>query len=389
MKVVLVSLSNGLGDPRPFRLAQILASAGHDVKQIGYASKEVAPKIRNWEYLEISPSAAKVSRLEFYIGRLIMVFGPSKFAAKIWLKRLLPVELRAKLEKHPADCYVAMDYALLPLLSEFSDRHQAKLCYEAREYYQGQNNSNVLWMKFMPRVVRRIEGTFIQKCSIITTVSKGISELLFQDYGLLKHPEVVFGFQDEEFQTSNVRSRSWRLLFHGNISSDREVDRFIKYFDFEEAKSTLTVRGNGSLKYINVLQELISRKNYLEVVRYNKAVPRSELIKASTSYDFGLIPWRNSHPQKRYSMPNKFFEYLTAGLPIICTDDSEISDLVKEYEIGLVFTYQQIELLVSKLRELNDSDYELMKENVSKFVADFGFAEQSKKLLEIYSKLSH
>ncbi len=358
------------------------------MKQIGYPSKEVSAEIPNWEYVEISRQMATTSRLNLYLGRLIMLFGPSKVAAKIWLKRIVPVELRAKLEIHTAECYIAMDYALLPMLSEFSDRNQGKLCYEAREYYQGQNNSSVLWMRFMPRIVRKIEGTFIKKCFIITTVSKGISELLFQDYGLIKLPEVIYGFQDEEFQTSTIRSSSWRFLFHGNISRDREVDRFVKYFDFMKTNSTLTIRGDGEIRYIDALQRFISKKNYRKIVRVKKSVPRSELIEVSTNYDFGLIPWRNSHPQKRYSMPNKFFEYLTAGLPIICTDQSEISDLVKKHEIGLVFTYEKIDLLVSELRDLNNSEYELMKVNVSNFVKTFGFERQSNKILELYSNLS-
>ena len=388
MKVVLVSLSDGIDDPRPFRTAQVLADAGHTVTQVGYTSNVLVPGIRNWEYIGVDPKPVFSSIFRLLLGRLVILIGPSGYAAEVWLKRLLPKHLKSTLESYSADCYIAMDYSLLPMLAELSDRYKGRLCYEAREYYQGQNHSDFLWKISMPRVIRRIEGTYINKCSIITTVSKGISKLLFENYGLRDLPEVVYGFPKEEVRIRNKHSYSRKLVFHGNLSSDREVIRFIRAFDFEKAQTTFTIRGNGSKEYVKALRSLTSSRRYRNTVNVEKSVPYSDLIRVTAEYDFGLIPWQNMRPQKKFSMPNKLFEYLTAGLPIICTNGSEIADLVKEHNIGLVFSYDRIQLLVDGLRELDDSNYEIMKKNVSQFVQNFGFIKQSRKILDLYNNLS-
>ena len=86
-------------------------------------------------------------------------------------------------------------------------------------------------------------------------------------------------------------------------------------------------------------------------------------------------------------MPNKFFEYLVSGLPIISTADSEISEFVEENEIGLVFSYHNIEILERQLFELDPAKYYNMKLNVAKIVQDLGFKKQSEKIIKLYASL--
>jgi glycosyltransferase involved in cell wall biosynthesis len=316
-----------------------------------------------------------------------MLLGKRDTACSEWLMRSIPSELSEILKESDATVFIAMDYTLLPLLTEISRDKSGVVCYEAREYFQGQNHSSLIWRLFMPRIVRGIEGKYINGCTIVTTVSQGISNLLYENYQMKSYPEVIYGFPMEKITRNSNLITSIQIVFHGNLTKDREIDRFIKYFDFHSTNSELTIRGNGDGHYIKTIERYIQDRDLESKVHIEKAVSKSDLLRFTSQHDFGLIPWRNNFPQKKYSMPNKFFEYISAGLPVICTDDSEIAEIVKEHKMGIVFSYSEIEKLAEALKFLDQIEYDKLKSNVETFRTNLGFSHQENKLLSLYSVL--
>ena len=387
LNVAVVSLSDGIWDPRVLRLSTTLANAGFQVTQYGFPTNEPMPTLANWKYTEIKPNPVGISRKRLLRNRLAMFFGTKKVASSEWLLRILPKDLDSALENSEADIFVAMDYTLLPTLFNIAKRNGGIVCYEAREYYQGQNHKSRIWRMYMPRIVREIEGKHINDCAIVTTVSIGISDLLYRDYSMEVHPEVIYGFPEETMASIKLPKTPTNLVFHGNLSSDREIDRFIRFFDFEKSNVNLLIRGNGPEDYIVLLTEIIKSKGLNSRVKHEEAVSKIDLLEATSRNHFGLIPWQNHFPQKKYSMPNKFFEYLSAGLPVICTVGSELAEIVDTHKIGLVFNYSELDALESKLMLLHDDEYIKMQENVQKYLVENGFWLQRTKLISLSSKL--
>jgi glycosyltransferase involved in cell wall biosynthesis len=387
-KIALVSLSDGIWDPRPLRLSTTLAKAGYQVTQYGYPTNESMPALSNWAYVAINTSKVKMSRFRLYLNQLIILFGKRDNACSEWLKRSIPNELSESLKESDATVFIAMDYTLLPLLTEISKEKSGVVCYEAREYYQGQNHSSLIWRIFMPRIVRGIEGKYINRCAIVTTVSQGISNLLYEKYQMKSPPEIIYGFPEEQITSNSNSIIPIQIVFHGNLTKDREIHRFIKYFDFHFANSELIIRGNGETSYIKTIEKNIQDRGLESKVHLERAVSKLDLLQTTSLHNFGLIPWRNNFPQKQFSMPNKFFEYLSAGLPVICTDDSEIAQIVKKNKLGIVFVYSNIEKLAKTLKSLDQAEYDDLKSNVETFRNNMGFIHQENKLLSLYSVLN-
>jgi glycosyltransferase involved in cell wall biosynthesis len=386
-RIAVVSLSDGIWDPRVLRLSTTLANAGFQVSQYGFPTNELMPTVANWKYTEIKPDPIGISRKRLLLNRLVMIFGTKKAASSEWLLRILPKDLYAVLKNSNAEIFIAMDYTLLPSLFKITEFNGGNVCYEAREYYQGQNHKSRLWRMYMPKIVREIEGKHINDCAIVTTVSNGISDLLYREYSMKVRPEVIYGFPEETTASVNMPKGTTCLVFHGNLSADREIDRFIRFFDFEKSNVDLVIRGNGSQDYIDLLRGIISSKGLNLRVKHEVAVSKIDLLAATSKNHFGLIPWRNRFPQKKYSMPNKFFEYLSAGLPVICTSGSELAEIVETHKIGLVFNYSEIDTLEVKLKLLDDNEYGIMQGNVQKYLSENGYLHQRTKVVSLYSKL--
>ena len=66
--------------------------------------------------------------------------------------------------------------------------------------------------------------------------------------------------------------------------------------------------------------------------------PYQELMAFTQLADCGLAIDKPSSKNHQFALPNKVFDYLQAGTPIICMDLVEIKSLVQQYEIGLVIS---------------------------------------------------
>jgi glycosyltransferase involved in cell wall biosynthesis len=84
-------------------------------------------------------------------------------------------------------------------------------------------------------------------------------------------------------------------------------------------------------------QHLINRvKNEnLTNCKFYDPVPKLKLKKIFHDYDMGIMSLENIKEFHYGTSPNKFFDYISSGLPVICNYDGWIKDLIEEYNIGI------------------------------------------------------
>lgn len=61
-----------------------------------------------------------------------------------------------------------------------------------------------------------------------------------------------------------------------------------------------------------------------------------DMLRQLSRYDWGLCGHAGDHPQWQKAMPNKLFEYIAAGIPVISINAHEVSDLVTREGLGVV-----------------------------------------------------
>ena len=140
--------------------------------------------------------------------------------------------------------------------------------------------------------------------------------------------------------------------------------------------------GYGSLE--NLVQD--AGKEYKNIY-FHKAVSPDILLNYTSSADFGISTIEDSCLSYRYCLPNKMFEYIMAGLPIIVSNLPEMKRLVEDNKIGVVApqnTAQGLQIAIEKALELNKEE---LQENLQKVKEVYNWEEQEKVLLNIYKKL--
>ena len=130
-----------------------------------------------------------------------------------------------------------------------------------------------------------------------------------------------------------------------------------------------------------------SSKEY-ENIYFHPAVPPDELLDFTSSADFGILFYENNCLNHYYCSPNKMFEYLMAGIPVLVSNLYEMKNLVEQYQIGIVATSNSVKGFTKSIEESLNQDYLRIVENVEKSRKLFCWEEQEKVLLDVYKEFS-
>ncbi len=141
------------------------------------------------------------------------------------------------------------------------------------------------------------------------------------------------------------------LVYHGQISELRGVYDLVAAV--EPVKNiALVFMGMGSDVY--KLKEYITKNRMSDKIFFKEPVRPDMIISVISSADIGIQPYHYSM-NLYYEITIKLLECLMAGLACIGVNFPEISKVIKENEIGLVFESGNISQLESSIRNLVDN----------------------------------
>ncbi len=136
---------------------------------------------------------------------------------------------------------------------------------------------------------------------------------------------------------------------------------------------------------------LMSKEN--NFFNFKKGLLLDEATKEFSKYDFGAMIYlfdkddkgicMKEHNQMR--LPDKFFTYLEAGLPILVSEELQyVAKLVKEYEIGIVVSQRDLDNLTEVI---NSYDREKLKSNVKRAREELSMKRHIVRLINFYEQI--
>jgi glycosyltransferase involved in cell wall biosynthesis len=291
---------------------------------------------------------------------------------------------------HKYDLLVSND--LDTLLPNFlvSKLRKIPLVYDSHEYFTGvpeiQNRPFVKW------VWKRIEKLVFPQLKYILTVSDSIAMQYEKDYGIRpltvrncsQKARLIIPFSRDEL---NLNPDHLLLILQGTgINIDRGGEELVDALAITEEVSLLII---GSGDQINFLIDKVKKLGLTDRIKFITTLPWETLIRYTKSADAGLSLDKNSNLNYNFSLPNKLFDYLSAGIPVIASDLPEISKILTEYKCGIVISEvnkEEISNAIMKLRDNRELLSELKQNSViaSKSV---NWENESLKVEELYRSI--
>ena len=301
---------------------------------------------------------------------------------------LHPQYLSSAMEED-TDYIMCCDLPVLPTATYVSKIKNIPLIYDAHELYPEQ----AIFKEEKRKLYTQVETEFIKYPDLVITVNKSIAEEMAKRYHI-KEPEVILNALDASstFDLNKkydyfrdklpITSSQKIVLFQGGYSPNRNLHLFVESAKYIKNKDVvLVLMGFGD--YEKELQQIAKKDKTLdEKVFFFPAVDQSVLLEYSASADVGIIPYPHIDLNSYYCTPNKLFEFIQAGLPMIANDSPELNRFVKENCIGYskkIEDEKDIANMIDSYFEQN-IDY---KENMIKTREKISWSVEEKKFLEM------
>lgn len=186
---------------------------------------------------------------------------------------------------------------------------------------------------------RLIERKYIALCDSVICVGDAIADWYGAEYDI---PRPIVVRNTSALTTAPAPGTSYRRLFgipaddlifvyQGALYEGRQIEQFLRVFARLGPDRHLVLMGYGSLE--SRVRQVAER---VRNIHFLPAVPPDQVLNYSSSADVGLVGGENVCLSYYYSLPNKLFAYLAAGLPVIANDLPEISALIRQHRVGWV-----------------------------------------------------
>lgn len=310
-------------DPRIAKEVMTLTGAGYSVDLLCVRYRDSAHQ----------PPYFGAERHTINVGRVRR--GKLRFLRFYARAPLVAIRLKAAV-------YHAQDLYSLPAAWLAAAWNSATLIYETHEYFAGTPSlANRLLERSIWRIVER---AFIRRADAVITVCNSIADRLSLDYRVRK--PLVLRNLPLESTTLPTRSSSLRccygippdrtiVLYQGALMKGRGLPTILDVFEHNlDDRYHLAVIGDGPLG--PDLHRRADTDSLRARVTFCGRIPMQELPSYTASADIALCLIEDAGFSYLHSLPNKLFEYIAAGIPVVASDFPEIGTVVRDTQSGLL-----------------------------------------------------
>ena len=291
---------------------------------------------------------------------------------------------------HDYDLLVSND--LDTLLANFivSKLKKLPLVYDSHEYFTGvpeiQNRPFVKW------VWKSIEKSIFPRLKNVMTVSEPIASLYEKMYDV--RPLVVRNLSKSAIDITSysrleldIAPTDFLVVIQGTgINIDKGAEELIEAVNILSGV-TLLIVGSGDV--LPQLKQQVKNLNLEYKVKFIQKVPWEILMKYTKSADIGMCIEKDTNLNYRFSLPNKLFDYIAAGIPVVVSDLPETGKIISENNCGLIIGRVTPEDISNVLSELKNNPVLLseLRKNAVLASEKLNWESESEKVKEFYNKI--
>lgn len=315
MRICMVAFTDLNFDYRIYREATSLRRAGYQVVIV--ASSFNSAPLKGWDNFEVHPIPLDRS---LSLRRLYPLF---------W-RRAYPLLV----EIHP-DAYHAHDLDSLWPAVRAARRLDRPIVYDSHEFWTEQ--SSLVSRPLMRSCWSLLEKRLIRQVDRVITVSGSIAQSLKERYGLdevvVLHNLPLFRHKVQSNlirETLDLPDDRPIVLYQGGFLTENGLREQIEAA--AGLAAALVLIGDGPSE--QALRNQVRAARLDDQVFFIPRVPFHQLHNYTCSADLGLCLIKGTGKSFYYSLPNKLFEYMMAGLPVLASNFPEMQRIVRETRTG-------------------------------------------------------
>ena len=259
-----------------------------------------------------------------------------------------------------------------------------KIIYDAHELESDKNGQG-----HIERLVTFYFEKFAwMRISALIVVSPSIKNWYFKNFSPIR-AEVIYNspvlshtndFENNYIRRNfNIPNDSKVFIYIGGFIPGRGISLILEAFMMPNVSSHVVFLGYGELE-----AELLSAASLNSRIHVHNSIPHDEVVNIARSADFGLCLIENISLSDYYSLPNKLFEYVFAGLPVLGSNFPDIREVITDYGLGSCceLTVVDINQAIIELEHCS-KDFKRLD------LTPLSWESQQIKLLRLYRNMMH
>ena len=148
----------------------------------------------------------------------------------------------------------------------------------------------------------------------------------------------------------------------------------------------LMIIGGGDV--LPILKQMVEDKSITDRVRFFPRMPYQQMMSYTQLAELGFCLDKDTNLNYRFSLPNKLFDFIQAGVPIVASHLPEIEKIIRRYDVGLFIEDHKPATIAATIREalLSEARRGQWQRNLALAAQDLCWENEEKKLLEIYRR---
>ena len=375
-RIVVTVISDLSTDQRVHKVCQTLHENGYQVLLIGAKKKNSLP-------LDTRDYTAR--RIPLLFQKKFLFYA--EFNTKLFLRLLFT----------KADIFLGNDLDVMTATYLAATFKKKLVVYDTHEYYLAM--PGLEHKPFIKKIWKTIESYIFPRVPYIYSISDSFCDMYWKDYGKKlrtvrnvpyvtykensNYSEMIGSIEKKIPHNKNI------LIFQGaGINPQRGVEELVlamKYLDSE--KYHLLIVGGGDI--FSSIEKLIDQEELRDKITIIPKVPFPVLRHITKYGHLGLSLDKPININYRYGLPNKIFDYLHAGVPVLVSRLVELEKIVNNYRVGTFIENHDPRHIATCIQQIfaNPELMNLWKENTLQVRKELNWENESKIVLEIFKQV--
>jgi glycosyltransferase involved in cell wall biosynthesis len=280
-----------------------------------------------------------------------------------------------------ADLFCAIDLDTIMPIYFAGKLKNKKLVYDAHEYFSQQKE--IITRPKVYKIWHFIEDAFVPLFKNGYTVSYCISKA-FEDLYKIKY-EVIINATSIKISNKISPKKDKLILYQGAVNEARGLEYLIPAM--KNVDGMLHIYGDGN--FMGQLKTIIHNHCLEEKVVIKGKVSPQELHEITSQYNIGLNLVENNGLNQYYSLANKFFDYMHAGIPQVSMNFPEYKHINNQFEIAVLIDNLDQNEISKAINSLltDDKKYAELVQKCSEAKLVYNWENESKKLIQFYKNI--
>jgi glycosyltransferase involved in cell wall biosynthesis len=246
---------------------------------------------------------------------------------------------------------------------------------------------------FAKKVWKKIEENIVPHLSFCITVNESIAGLFKE-----KYRKEFYVIRNVPLKNQLTKSKTRLelgmpenkhivILQGSGINMHRGAEELVEAFKFLPENFHLYIVGNGDV--LEILKDMVAQWGLEKKISFVGKQPYAQLMQYTMNADAGVTLDKDTNINYRFSLPNKIFDYIQCGIPVISSNLVELKKIIEGYQVGVLVPEVEPELIAQTIQEVfNDPEkYAQLKHNTLPAAEKLNWEEEKKVLYKLMEKI--